>query len=79
MRVLEILSDSNRGGAGVYLENYAANASPDTEIVAALPQGAMMAGRLRPADWICRGDAERGNAADGIFGGGVCAARRHLL
>ena len=40
MRVLEILSDSNRGGAGVYLENYAANASPDTEIVAALPQGA---------------------------------------
>ena len=49
MRVLEILSDSNRGGAGVYLENYAANASPDTEIVAALPQGAMMAGRLRRA------------------------------
>ena len=59
MRVLEILSDSNRGGAGVYLENYAANASPDTEIVAALPQGAMMAG--------------------GRAGGGVCAARRHLL
>ena len=49
MRVLEILSDSNRGGAGVYLENYAANASPDTEIVVALPQGAMMAGRLRRA------------------------------
>ena len=36
MRVLENLSDSNRGGAGVNLENYAANASPSPEIVAAL-------------------------------------------
>lgn len=47
MRILEILSDTNRGGAGVYLEHYCANRSPDVEVIVALPQQAAMAERLR--------------------------------
>ena len=49
MKILEILSDTNRGGAGVYLENYIAHAAPDMEILVALPEGAAMADRLKAA------------------------------
>ena len=49
MRILEVLSDTNRGGAGVYLESYIANRAPDIEVIVALPHGAAMAERLRAA------------------------------
>ncbi len=49
MRVLEVLSDTNRGGAGVYLENYATHASKEIELAVVLPEGAAMASRLRSA------------------------------
>ncbi|NLT57687.1 MAG: glycosyltransferase [Clostridiales bacterium] len=49
MRILQVLSDTNRGGAGVYLENYVQNRAKDMEVVVALPLGAAMAPRLRRA------------------------------
>ncbi|MBQ3077448.1 MAG: glycosyltransferase [Clostridia bacterium] len=63
MRCLEVLSDLNRGGAGVYLENLLRHAAQDMEFHVALPQGAAMSARLREAGATVHECPMKGNAS----------------
>ena len=49
MRVVHVLSDTNIGGAGVYVENYLLNKAKDMDVIVALPEGAALVQRLRSA------------------------------
>jgi len=54
IRVLNIISDTNIGGAGLSLINYVKNRGPDFEVCAALPGGSMLAPRLAGLGVECR-------------------------
>ncbi len=46
MRVLQLLTDTNIGGAGVCIENYILAKSSDIDCITALPKGGLMARRI---------------------------------
>ncbi len=76
MRILQLLTDTNIGGAGVCIENYLLGRESGDEVFAALPRGGKMAPRLKAAGAQV---IELDIAGDTSFSRGDITALRQLI
>ncbi|HWP80318.1 MAG TPA: glycosyltransferase [Candidatus Acidoferrum sp.] len=76
MRILQLLTDTNIGGAGVCIENYLQGRAGGGEVIVGLPKGGKMAPRLRAAGAQV---IELDIAGDVSFSRGDIGAMRRLI